>query len=123
MPFEWTIDTERRLVTLTGRGRGDFDEATETMRGLARDRFYDPEYAVLADVRELEYNPSLEETRRFVELMDELGILKGRLGIVVATGLQFGIGRQLSAFGESQGRRIEVFTGVKNALRWLDREG
>ena len=122
MPFEWTIDKERKLIMLMGRGRGDFEEGAATMRALARDPDYDPSYPVLADMRESEYTPSFDETRKFVEVMRELGLYRGRLALVVSTGLQFGTARQLSAFGESQGREIEVFTGVRNALRWLVRE-
>ena len=122
MPFEWTIDTKRKLITLTGRGRGDFEEGAATMRAVARDPDYDPSYPVLADLRESEYTPSFDETRKFVDVMLEMGTYRGRLALVVSTGVQFGTGRQLSVFGESQGRKIEVFTGVRNALRWLERE-
>ena len=119
MGYEWTIDSDKKLVSLVGSGRVDFDSSMETMRGIAADKSYRPEFDTLVDLRQMEYKASLGDIHEFSEMIAKLGIYKGRMAIVVTSSDHFGAARQLSAFSEGHGREFEVFTGMRSALRWL----
>ena len=94
MGFTWSIETRSRLVTIVGSGPADYGVSVETMRSIAVDPRYRPEFDVLVDVRKLDYVASLQEVRQFVDWMVKLVVFKGRMAIVVSDSLQFGAGRQ-----------------------------
>jgi len=119
MGYEWTIDPGRRFVTIVASGRVDFESSMETMRSIAADKRYHPEFDTLVDLRQMEYKASLGDIHQFSEMVAKLGIYKGRMAIVVTSADHFGAARQFSAFSEGHGREFEVFTGMRNALRWL----
>ena len=119
MGFEWVVDSERELVTIVAAGRVDFESTTDLMRTLANDPRYRSSYPVLVDLRQLDYTASMEETHKFADLMAELGIFRNRMALVVSSSIHFGVGRQMSALAGRHGRQLEVFTGMRNALRWL----
>ena len=119
MGFTWSIETRGRLLTIVGSGPADYGVSVETMRSIAVDPRYRPEFDVLVDVRKLDYVASLQEVRQFVDWMVKLVVFKGRMAIVVSDSLQFGAGRQFSAHAEMRGREIEIFMEMESARRWI----
>jgi hypothetical protein len=119
MPYTWTVDAARGLVTITADGMIDFDSSVEVIRNLVASPEFNPRFGVLLDVREAAAAPTFEELNAFAELLSQLGFFKGRTALVVSSSSDFTKARQLGSFGEDLGLTIEAFTSIRSALRWL----
>ena len=119
MGFQSSIDPVKRLVMTAAIGRVDFEGCMESMLGITADKRYQADFDTIVDLRQIEFTPSLGELHQFSEAVGGLGIYKGRMAIVVTSSPQFEAARQFSSFSETYGRDFQVFTGMRNALRWL----
>jgi len=120
MPFEITVDSERRIAVVTHRGPSSREECVRVLSILGGDSRVGPEFGILIDVRQMEYEPSFEDLRSLGGLMASR--LKNRIAFVTATPLQFGLARQSGIFSELAGGRADVFYEYPQAVRWLTGE-
>lgn len=121
MPFELSVDPERRLIMLIGRGRAELRDALDAVERLAACARQYAQYLLLSDSRELDYEPKIPELQEIARAMfARRELVTRRLAIVVKSGVQEQAGRMLAAMSSYVGMRIEVFTDVDNAIFWLN---
>lgn len=121
MPYVYSIDTESRVVTVTGEGAADFASTAAMVRVLVSDPAFRPEYGILCSVRDLVFVPSLEDARGFGLLFLELrAFFRGRIAVVVQGAARYGVARMISTLVELRGVEMAAFTDPAGARRWLD---
>jgi hypothetical protein len=120
MPFEFDVDSESRIIKITGTGKGQLSEvldAVQTVASLAREY---GQFALLSDTRNLDYNASVPELLEIAGAMfSRRELTTRRLAIVIQPGLQQQLGQMLAAMSSYVGMRVDVFTDVDNAIYWL----
>lgn len=119
MPYRWVVDSTARIVMVRGWGRMELEEILKAPGELVSDPQFDPEYAVLVDLRELEFEPKADDvvaaTRNLIGLAP---VLRGRIGVVVPT--ELAIAAELSAaMAGAGGFSVQVFTDPDAARAWL----
>jgi hypothetical protein len=120
MPWRYTIDAERKLVTSTGWGRVTFGELQAHQDQLASDPHFNPEFRQLVDATAVaDLNISIGEARilagrRMFSPKSRRAFLGNGLSIVAAKLL-------MQAYGcLAKGREeIRVFHERNAALSWL----
>ena len=122
MAFEFTVDVERRIITIVGRGTSGLQEVLEAVQtGAALCREH-TQFALLSDTRELEYEASVPDLLEIAGAMfSRREIISRRLAIVVQPGIQQQLGTMLAAMSGYVGMRVDVFNDVDDALFWLNR--
>src|SRR5688500_18072222 len=122
MAFEFTVDVERRIITIVGRGTSGLQEVLEAVQtGAALCREH-TQFALLSDTRELEYEASVPDLLEIAGAMfSRREIISRRLAIVVQPGIQQQLGPMPAAMSGNVGMRVDVFNDVGDALFWLSR--
>jgi hypothetical protein len=118
MPIVHTIDAARRVVQSRL-----WDVVTETdawgsAAALMNDPAFDPTFSQLADMREMKQVEVDQSTVRELAVM-RIFAPESRRALVVASELQYGIGRMTTSYAEAGDQQIAVFRTVAEAERWL----
>jgi hypothetical protein len=118
MPIVHTIDPERRVVQSRL-----WDVVTETdawgsAAALMNDPSFDPTFSQLADMREMKQVEVDQSTVRELAVM-RIFAPESKRALVVASDLQYGIGRMTTSYAESGDQQIAIFRTVAEAERWL----
>ena len=118
MPIVHTIDPERRVVQSRL-----WDVVTETdawgsAAALMNDPSFDPTFAQLADMREMKQVEVDQNTVRELAVM-RIFAPESKRALVVASDLQYGIGRMTTSYAEAGDQQIAIFRTVAEAERWL----
>jgi hypothetical protein len=122
VPLDYRIIAAERRVLTAGSGKVTFPDAVALMRAMVADKAIDPAYSELVDLRSIqsidlsaEQIAELAKTRIFAAT--------SRRAIVAPVPLSFGMARMYEAHHISGGpATLRVFTGLKEALEWLDAE-
>ena len=118
MPIAHTIDPERRVVQSRL-----WDVVTETdawgsAAALMNDPSFDPTFSQLADMREMKQVEVDQSTVRELAVM-RIFAPESKRALVVASDLQYGIGRMTTSYAEAGDQQIAIFRTVGEAERWL----
>ena len=119
MPYRWVVDSTARIVMVRGWGPMDLEESLKAPRDLLVDPRFDPEYGVLVDLRDLEYEPGADDLIAVTQnLIDMKPLLRGRVGLVVQRELSTAaeVGAAMAAAG---GFTMRVFSEPDSARDWL----
>lgn len=119
MPYTWKVDPVARLAFVRGWGPMDLEESLRAPHELLSDPDYDPEFGVLVDLRELEYEPRPEHVVAVAHnLIGIAPLLRGRIGVVVAEALATAaeVGAAMAGAG---GFPLRIFTDPDEARAWL----
>jgi hypothetical protein len=122
MPVTYSIDEAAHLVTLHYTGDTTFDEFASTMREV----FLDPRYRLglrfLVDRRIADVPTTSYIQRGTAFLTAHRAELTGsRWAVVVSNTTAYGMARMGQTMGESDAVDAGVFTGIDEALAWLQR--
>ncbi len=121
MPLAYEISIRDKRAGVTGRGKSDFSEFITTMKQVAGDPAFSPDFDIIADFRDLEYSPSLKEIRAFSSTFIEVrSSFLGRVGFVVEDKLQLRLGRFAAMLARLLRFEISVFEDFADASSWLD---
>jgi hypothetical protein len=118
MPISHTIDTEHRLVRSRLWDVVTEVDAWSSAATLMNDPAFDPTFAQIADMREV---TRVEVGANTVRDLAVMGIFdpKARRALLVASGLQRGVGRMTTSYAEGGDQQIALFESVDEAERWL----
>ena len=120
MPYTHQLDATAGRLTVVGSGKSDFRETEAAIRWPADQPAFEPRFGVLADLRALDYTPSLEEARGFVEVFKSLRAkLQGPVAVVVEGVVQIGIVRLIAMLARFNGVRMQAFHDPARAQQWL----
>lgn len=75
MPYTHQLDATAGQLTVVGSGPSDFGETEAAIRWPAAQPAFESRFAVLADLRQLDYVPSFEEAQGFVEVFKSQRLL------------------------------------------------
>jgi hypothetical protein len=128
MPYSYSIDPVRRLVTITWEGVVCPTSGEEATRRIMTDPIFRPSYAHLIDLTRATYHVDSHTSRRFV--LENVAIAapliegdavgsRGRMAFVTGDELSFGSACQFRAFAATHGIPVEVFRDVDAARAWL----
>jgi len=119
MSTEFAIDPEHGLVISRGTGVFRHADFLEHMERLAQHPGFKPEFNQLVDCRGFN---SIKLTISELQDLGERSIFaaSARRAFVVASQVQFGLGRMFAAYREMKsGQTSMVFRTLEEAVRWL----
>jgi hypothetical protein len=118
MPIVHTIDAAHRLVRSRLWDVVTEIDAWSSAAALVNDPSFDPTFAQLADMREVTRVEVSTNTVRELAVM-RIFSPEARRALIVASGLQRGVGRMTTSYAESGEQQIALFETVPEAERWL----
>lgn len=118
MPIVHTIDAQRRIVKSRLWDVVTESDAWGSTSALMNDPSFDPTFAQLADMRAVKNVDVSTNTVRELAVMN-IFAPQARRALVVASGLQYGIGHMTMSFAEAGNQQIAVFRSVAEAERWI----
>jgi hypothetical protein len=118
MPIEHTIDTQRRIVQSRLWDVVTELDAWGSAAALVNDPSFDPTFLQLADMREVKKIEVNNSTVRELAVMNIFSP-ESRRALVVASDVQFGIGRMTTSFAENGDQQIALFRTIAEAEQWL----
>jgi hypothetical protein len=119
VPFTLQPDDEARLLRVVAEGTIDREDCLRAIRATATE-LAGTGWGGLADLRALEYIPSVADLRLFaIEFARLRGAFAGGIALVVSNDVHYGLGRLLAALTEQRGIRIGVARSVDEGEAWL----
>jgi hypothetical protein len=119
MGMSYTIDPERRLVHVRGRGVLSTDDHHELTSRLLADPRFDPTYQSLGDFSEV--TDVLVDTMALAHTaavpMFDAGT---RHAIVATSDVVLGMARMFATFATRGGQEVQVFPELHLAAAWLE---
>jgi hypothetical protein len=120
MKFQYRIEPDRKMVIVTSTGFPDFPTSVDAIRAVVSDPAFGPDFGVLCDFREVQYNPSVAELLDVGNFLAMPSILKGhKIALVVSSDTHFSLAGLLAKIANTWGTNIEVFRMVDQAETWL----
>lgn len=122
MVDEWTVDTQRRLVTIRVSGGITYAEVMAARRAFTNHSGFHPDFFQLIDLREVtQIGLSGEEIRKLAVIA--VFSPSSRRAIVTPRDEAFGLARMFAIYREiNNGReQIEVFRSIEEAEAWLNK--
>ena len=120
MPFELEVVADARLAEVTGYGRIDFDESLAAGDALEAEPTFRPDYAVLVDLRRIEFAPDTPEVEAFARTLPRFkACCRGRIAVVTGNVLHFGLARMVCLIAEAAGFPMRPFSDYAEARSWL----
>lgn len=120
MSFTHHLDATAGQLTVVGSGRSDYPETEAAIRWPAAQPAFEPRFAILADLRQLDYVPSFEEARGFAEVLkSQRPLLQGPVAVVVEGVVAIGIVRLIAMLARFNGVRMQAFHDPARAQQWL----
>ena len=120
MPLSYTIDSERRLVTING----DYANATEWLKlagALLRDRRLKPGFCFLRDLRGATHPHNAKTVVAIFRVVQRFWPnFKPAKGAIVTDRNDDASALVAQALADTSGLPIQVFTSYDAALEWLD---
>ncbi len=118
MPFTYTIDPNRKLVTSRLWGAVSEEELHEHNQRLRTDPAFVPEYRQLVDMTGL--TEILVSTKMISQTsMDHFFAPGTKRALVASSEAAFGMARMFALQSEGGGQTIEVFRDLHKAEEWL----
>jgi hypothetical protein len=118
MPYSWKVDPALRLVSVRGWGPMDLEESLSAPHRVLSDPEVEPDFGILVDLRELDYEPRPEDLIAVARNLIDIGPRLRNVAIVVTEALATAaeVGSAMAAAG---GISQRVFTDPEEARRWL----
>ena len=111
----------RNIVEVVFVGDNPRAEIEAISHRILSDPAFNPGMNLLIDARQTTANPSLAEIRsRAVFIRTTFAGNIGRIAMVVASNLHFGLGRMLSTYTRIEGLDFEVFIEMEEAIGYLE---
>ena len=122
MPFDFSVDHDRRRVTIVAHDPLSVDDVLATLDRQAAQAW---SYAVLHDARATTWVPNASEVIRVLNYVRNtarrLSQSRGAVAIVAPQQGLFGMARMYSIYGKNDyALQVEVFNDIEAAERWLD---
>ena len=125
MPYRYSIDEARRLITVICAGDLPLEEAEEATSVVLGDPAYKASYGCLVDMRGARFHVSSPDSRRLAEQNATEapplppGQRRGQIALVTGDEISYGVARQYAAFSGMRGIPVEVFRDLAAAASWL----
>ena len=120
MPFDYAIDRENRLLTITGSGHASMDDRYDLVQRVMNDQSIDGSYQVLIDVCGVSNSPSAGDIGSVASLIERLqSKFRGRVAIL-NTGVGHVTVTNLIALVADYGDdNVRAFLSGNEAREWL----
>ena len=123
MAFEFACSAGDRRILVTACGPIDFRESLAAGVTLTGRPDFQPNYGALVDLREIEFVPGTSQIEHFGRALAGFKeSFQGRIAILVAGNLMFGLARMTCSVAEANGFLMRPFTDQEEAHAWLDGE-
>jgi len=120
MPHHVRLSPDGPIIHLTASGPFDFEATRPVFSDVERMMQGSPEAAILVDVREIEYTPSVTDVKHFVARHVEMTrVWRNPFALVAARGVNFGMAMMMCTLIEVSGGRSQAFTDREEAENWL----
>ena len=117
----WDVDASQRMAFVYANGVIDLAGTIEAMVNLAGEPDFRPAFAVLVDLRKMEYAPEMREVLEIgsaVVTMKEL--FRGRVAVVAESSLHFHLVQISTAMASVAGLDQKAFRDLDKARSWLE---
>ena len=123
MSLRFNVDLVRRLILLTGEGVPTPADWQIALDLVAADPHFSPGFDVVYDRTRVVSNPDPSLVRQWVSqcAKDLRRVGAGRVAVVVAEPVAYGMMRMASVFAEGSGVVLAAFRSEREALEWLGR--
>ena len=120
MPYQIRLSPEGPIIEVIATGKFRFEDSAPVFRDAAQLLEKHPEAAILVDVREIDYTPTVSDVRHFVSRHEELTRLwRNPQALVTAGGVNFGMAMMMCTLIEVSGGKSQAFTNREEAESWL----
>jgi len=120
MPYVIRPSADGMIIYVIAEGPFDFETSLPVFTDAARALDQHPEAAILVDVREIRYVPSVSDIRHFVTRHTEMTRgWRNPHALVTASGVNFGMAMMMCTLIEVSGGKSQAFTSLEEAERWL----
>jgi hypothetical protein len=116
--YSYEINEAENLVSVLVSGAVDLSSSRQLLAVATGDARFNPAFNFLVDVREMTATPSAGDLRQFADLLGQVKTL-GRIGVVAAPGVQYGMGRMIATLAGLRDIRMDVFRDEVSARAWL----
>jgi hypothetical protein len=121
MPFEYSVDRERKLVVVRPDATPTIGDWISLLDRLATDPAFRPDYGIISDRRHLTIAPSVEYVRASIQAIADRREHFGssRWAILTSHMASYGMARMAEAYADNRGIAFRVFLDdEKGAVRW-----
>ena len=120
MPITFQINPDSDRIFAKVSGDVGLAELEEALNAMSEAPNFNPDYDLLTDARELQFSGKQEEIRAFGGLFGKvLGSQKGKSALLLDQPYETAIGMIHKKNVENL-RRIEIFSTMEAALKWLE---
>ena len=120
MPYHLEFDATLRRAILRAEGAVDLAASLDAIAALTIDPRLQPGYAILVDMRQADYTPSLADARKLTELRDQAAELRHHpIAFVTATSAHYSAASLVAAMASLRGVAARAFQRHEEGLSWL----
>jgi hypothetical protein len=120
MPYHFEFDRGLRRVTLRAEGHVDLAASLGAIGDLTIDPRLEEGFAILVDMSQADYTPSLADARKLTELRDHAERLRSHpVAFVTATPAHYSAASLVATMASLRGVMAKAFQGLDPALGWL----
>jgi hypothetical protein len=120
MPYHLEFDPSHRQAVLRAEGDVDLAASLDAIAVLTIDPRLQPGYAILVDMRQADYTPSLADARKLTELRDQAESLRHHpIAFVTATPAHYSAASLVATMASLRGVAARAFREQGEALAWL----
>ena len=120
MPLTFDFVEDRSLVKVALNAPFKADEVAEAGQSLISDPRLTPDCAFLVDCSNTDYVADTRTVRVLLQLIVDEHLVQGRrIALVVATDLQYGMGRVFTSLAQVKNVDANVFRSAAEAEEWL----
>jgi hypothetical protein len=118
MPYTFTIDPDSRVAWVFGSGPMDLEESLTAPKLLFAHPDYRPDFGVVVDLRELDYEPAAGDVMVVARnLVNLRAYFAHRLAVVVRR--SHSVAAELvAAIASAGGFPVRIFASAEEARRW-----
>jgi hypothetical protein len=119
LPISYQFAGKTIWVTLAGQY--SFAEIEQAAARILNDPAFTDDMNLLLDARLVTVNPTLAEVRARAMFLNSVARNRpGKIVLVVADTLRYGLGRMLSIYAQMEGVKVEVFMDIEQARQRLE---
>jgi hypothetical protein len=117
MSLSWEVGEHFLILTVVGEvDNADF---LQVFGELSQSGVLEPGAPLLVVDEEAAFDADHQEVKEAAQILADFSELLGRIAVVVATDLQFGVGRMIASYAASSGVEIQLFKDRAEAEEWL----
>lgn len=119
MTLSYTMDHDRYLADVRGKGKVTLQDAIHTIREVAADVAHEG-YGCLVDAREMDFFPTIAELKEIsFEFIRLRASFRSGTAFIVSNDRHYALGRFLAMLVDTAGIRMAVFKDAGQAEHWL----